>query len=94
MSTNYLAVISCDHCGEMIRTMPNGSIICACTTKRFCKHPEGMGNCHDCFIDDLERQLKTIQEAGQALADHVHYDYDANCVVADRMLAVIKDQNK
>ncbi len=58
MNTNYLAVVCCDHCREMIRTMPDDSIICACTTKRSCKHPEGMGNCHECTIVRLQEWVK------------------------------------
>ena len=62
MSTNYLAVISCTHCGEMIITKPDGSIFCACTTKRSCKHPEGMGDCHECTIARLQEQVKEADE--------------------------------
>ncbi|KKL20936.1 hypothetical protein LCGC14_2450450, partial [marine sediment metagenome] len=58
VSTNYLAVISCTHCGEMIITKPDGSIFCACTTKRSCKHPEGMDNCHECTIARLQARVE------------------------------------
>ena len=61
MSTNYLAVVSCLHCGEMIRTMPDGSIICACTTKRSCKHPEGMVGCHECDIARLQERVEELE---------------------------------
>ena len=61
MSINYLAVVSCDSCGEMIITKLDGSIFCGCTTKRLCEHPEGMGNCHDCFIDNLEAENVRLQ---------------------------------
>ncbi len=66
MNTNYLAVVSCLDCGEMIITKPDGSIFCACTTKRFCKHPAGMSDCHECYIATLERQL--AEERGKLLA--------------------------
>ena len=71
MSTNYLAVISCTHCGEMIITKPDGSIFCACTTKRSCKHPEGMGDCHECTIARLQAR---VEEAEQQLRDQVASD--------------------
>ncbi len=62
MSINYLSVVSCASCGEMIRTQPDGTIVCACTTMRSCKHPEGMSDCHECTIADLEAENARLQK--------------------------------
>ena len=62
MSTNYLSVVSCAHCGEMIITAPDGTINCACTARRSCKHREGMSDCHECTIADLEAENARLQE--------------------------------
>ena len=48
-----------------------------------CTDDEG----HNLLREDIER----LMECGRALADHVHTEFDANCVEADRMLRVLFD---
>src|SRR3990172_7367890 len=48
-----------------------------------CTDDEG----HNLLREDIER----LMECGRALADHVHTEYDANCVKADEMLRVLLD---
>ena len=48
-----------------------------------CTDDEG----HNLLREDIER----LMECGRALADHVHTEYDANCVKADKMLRVLLD---
>ena len=39
-----------------------------------------------CTVAALRALVEKLQERGRKLADHVHHEYDANCVEADRML--------
>jgi len=41
--------------------------------------------------DHQREDIRRLVECGQALADHVHAEFDANCVEADRMLRVLFD---